>query len=306
MGGSPMNRPVPASPVRPIEGAAPESSSLRIASEVPEPQCDTFRESTSRIAGTEEILLAFAQAVERRDRHTARHCERLALICVALGTALKLDQQSLVTLYRGAFLHDVGKVGVPDDILFSPNRLTAEQWTLMRRHPVHGEQICSHVDALKPVLPIIRHHHERFDGSGYPDGLRGAEIPLLARVLQLADIYDALTSVRPYKPAYSAGHALHIIEKETVQGLRDPELVHLFFRLHEDVISRIDRWNAVPDERFEEIRHTLATLDAALKGEVHPDGLGDPFANDRTFARQPRFAPLNGSAEGATGTLHTG
>lgn len=300
-----MNRHVPETPVRAIEEAT-QASSLHIAAQVLELQFNALRESTTCIPGTESILLAFAQAVERRDPHTARHCERLALTCVALGTALKLDQQSLMALYRGAFLHDVGKVGISDEILFSPDRLTAKQWTIMRTHPIRGEQICSHFKALKPVLPIIRHHHECFDGSGYPDGLEGAEIPLLARVLQLADIYDALITARPYKPAYSPGQALRIIEKETAQGLRDPALVDLFFQLHGDVISRINQRNPLRDDRFEEIRRALANLDAALKLDDLPDGeLSARLASDRISARLPRFAPLNGSAEGATGRLHT-
>ena len=189
---------------------------------------------------TEEILFGLAVAVEQRDSHTAGHCERLAWTAVAIGVAMGLARSSLLALYRGGYLHDVGKVGIPDSILFKPGKLTADEWTVMRSHSARGEEICRPMKSLAPVLPIIRHHHERWDGSGYPDGLRGHQIPLLARVLQIADIYDALTSARPYKPAFSGPQALQMMEQETERGWRDPDLFQLFQRLHKDVISRIE------------------------------------------------------------------
>jgi len=192
------------------------------------------------VSETEEILFGLAVAVEQRDRHTAGHCERLAWVAVAMGVAMGLARASLLALYRGGYLHDVGKVGIPDSILFKPGKLTAEEWIVMRSHSARGEEICRPMKSLAPVLPIIRHHHERWDGSGYPDGLRGDQIPMLARVMQIADIYDALTSPRPYKPAFSDARALQIIEEETQCGWRDPELVQLFLRLHKDVISRME------------------------------------------------------------------
>jgi len=192
------------------------------------------------VSETEEILFGLAVAVEQRDRHTAGHCERLAWVAVAMGVAMGLARASLLALYRGGYLHDVGKVGIPDSILFKPGKLTAEEWIVMRSHAARGEEICRPMKSLAPVLPIIRHHHERWDGSGYPDGLRGSQIPLLARVLQIADIYDALTSPRPYKPAFADTQALRIIQQETECGWRDPELVQLFLRLHNDVISRLE------------------------------------------------------------------
>ena len=157
---------------------------------------------------TERILFALAQAVEQRDRYTANHCGRLAFISVAMGIFMGLDRGNLLSLYRGGYLHDIGKVGIPDSILFKPDKLNEEEWAVMRTHTIRGVDICRHLKSLAPVMPIIRYHHERWDGSGYPHGLRGEEIPLLARVLQTADIYDALTSPRPYKEAYSAAKAL--------------------------------------------------------------------------------------------------
>jgi putative two-component system response regulator len=130
----------------------------------------------------------------------------------------------------------------------------------MRSHTTRGEEICRHLKSLQPVLPIIRNHHERFDGSGYPDGLRGTHIPLLARVMQIADIYDALISRRSYKPAYSPAQALETIQEETSQGLRDPEIVELFLRLHKDVLSK-DTWHAAETgHSLEALRSMLATL----------------------------------------------
>jgi len=188
---------------------------------------------------TEEIVFALARAVEQRDTNTGGHCERLAFTGVALGIALGLDRTSLLALYRGGYLHDVGKVGIPDSILFKPDKLTAGEWVTMRSHTVRGEEICRHLKSLCPVLPIIRHHHERWDGSGYPDGLRGDQIPLLARVLQIADIYDALTYERPYKPAYTPAEAIGIMQRETRSGWRDPRIFRLFTSLHQAVISKI-------------------------------------------------------------------
>jgi len=176
----------------------------------------------------ETILFALAQAVEHRDKYTGLHCERLATYSIALGQALGLPRQDQLALYRGGYLHDIGKISIPDAILFKRGLLTDEEWQTMRLHTTRGEDICRPMKSLAPVLPIIRSHHERWDGSGYPDGLRGEEIPLLARILQVADIYDALTTARPYKPAFSHAHAMEVMVEEARRGWRDPELVPLF------------------------------------------------------------------------------
>jgi putative two-component system response regulator len=176
----------------------------------------------------ETILLALAQTVEHRDPYTGKHCQRLSVASVMLGEALGLPSQDLTALYRGGFLHDIGKIGIPDAILFKRGMLTAEEWEVMRGHPLHGEEICRPMRSLRPVLPIIRSHHEKWDGSGYPDGLAGEQIPLLARILQVADIYDALTTERPYKLALAPDAAFAVMEEEVRRGWRDPELVPLF------------------------------------------------------------------------------
>jgi putative two-component system response regulator len=174
------------------------------------------------------ILFALAKAVEARDNYTGLHCERLAAYSIRLGQALGLSKREQLALYRGGYLHDIGKVGIPDSILFKRGLLSDDEWQLMRMHTIRGEEICRPMKTLAPVLPIIRSHHERWNGTGYPDGLSGEQIPLLARVLQVADIYDALTTARSYKPAFSHQHAIEIMTEEVGRGWRDPELIPLF------------------------------------------------------------------------------
>jgi putative two-component system response regulator len=218
----------------------------------------------SPIDDTEAILLALAETVEQRDRNTAGHCERMAFVGVSLGMAMGLGRADLLALYRGGYLHDIGKVGIPDSILYKPGPLTPEEWTVMRDHTTRGEGICRHLPALAPVLPIIRHHHERWDGSGYPDNLRGTQIPLLARIVQVADIYDALISPRPYKPALPPKQALEILSEETVKGWRDPEIVKVFFKMHDSVIVRVAEYTSKSDRSLEMMRSALSGLQPAL------------------------------------------
>ena len=179
----------------------------------------------------ETILFALAEAVEQRDKETGDHCQRLAALSVALGTALGMPEDDLLALYRGGYLHDIGKIAIPDSILFKRGVLNEEEWLIMRSHTFKGEAICAGMRSLTPVLPIIRNHHEKWDGSGYPDNLAGERIPLLARILQLADIYDALTSSRSYKAAYTADEAVEMMQKEAAMNWRDPELVSVFVEM---------------------------------------------------------------------------
>ncbi len=204
----------------------------------------------------ETILFALAQAVEQRDPYTAGHCDRLSRYAVELGNALGLPRPQLLALHRGGFLHDIGKISVPDSILFKKSRLNEDEWTLMRSHTVRGEAICRPMKNLAPVLPIIRNHHERWDGSGYPDQLRGESIPLLARILQIADIYDALTTERPYKAALNMHEALEILAAETRNGWRDPELTALFAELIERGIFQ----HSTPAAADEELRKMETSL----------------------------------------------
>ena len=185
---------------------------------------------TDRLEEAETILFALAQAIEYRDPAVAGHCERLAYYSTSLGKELGLGNEDLQTLYRASYLHDIGKVAIPDEILHKRGPLNAQEWAIMKQHTIRGEEICKPMRNLKRVLPVIRSHHERWDGSGYPDGLRGTEIPLLARVLQVVDIFDALTTERSYKPALSAEKALRVLEEEAARGWRDPRIVDVFVR----------------------------------------------------------------------------
>lgn len=220
----------------------------------------------------ETILFALAQAVEARDSYTAEHCQRLATYSVALGVALGLSRPELVALYRGGFLHDIGKVSTPDSILHGNKRLTEAEWVIMKQHTVRGEEICRPMRSLAPVLPIIRSHHEKWDGSGYPDGLAGEKIPLLARIMQIVDIFDALITERTYKRAYSIEEATSILEEEVVRGWRDPELVSLFISL----LSRnmLESTASLIDSEWPELSSMLRSLQAM---HVNVRGPGTPF-----------------------------
>ncbi|MGQ9838125.1 MAG: response regulator [Cyanobacteriota bacterium] len=187
-----------------------------------------------------KVLFVIARSVESRDPTTGDHCERLAKMAESFGKFLELPCPIIKVLTWGGYLHDIGKIGVPDAILGKPGKHTPEEWEVMKSHVLIGEEICRPLRTMKEVLPLIRHHHERWDGSGYPDGLKGEEIPLVARVFQVLDIYDALTSERPYKRAFPVQEAMDTLREETAKGWRDPQLVESFFQfLH----SRVPQWS---------------------------------------------------------------
>ncbi len=189
------------------------------------------KDFTDELETADSVLCTLGLIVENRDPYTEGHCERLAANAVELGRQLGLDEDSIVALRRGGFLHDLGKIAVPDAILKKGSDLTVEEWAVMKRHPVIGESICKPLKSLRLVLPIIRNHHEHADGSGYPDGIKADETALLPRVLQVVDVYDALRTERPYKPALSHDHAAQTMREEARQGLWDGELVGEFFSM---------------------------------------------------------------------------
>ncbi|MCT7960793.1 two-component system response regulator [Laspinema sp. D1] len=176
----------------------------------------------------EQVLFSIARTVESRDPNTGDHCERLVSRGQAFGEFLHLSRNEIRDLMWGGYLHDIGKVGIPDGVLLKTGKLTAQEWEIMKQHVVIGEKICLPLRTMRGVRPLIRHHHERWDGTGYPDGLVGDEIPYIAQVFQVVDIYDALTSERPYKQAFTSEKALEIIAEETAKGWRNPQLVEKF------------------------------------------------------------------------------
>jgi len=189
------------------------------------------KEFTDELETADSVLCTLGLAVESRDPYTEGHCERLATRAADLGRHLGLDNDSIVALRRGGYLHDLGKIAVPDAILKKGSDLTLQEWEIMKQHPVTGENICKPLKSLRLVLPIIRHHHEHANGSGYPDGMRAGEIPLLPLILQVVDVYDALRTARPYKPALSHDQAAQTMREEARQGLWDAELVDEFFSM---------------------------------------------------------------------------
>jgi putative two-component system response regulator len=190
-----------------------------------------LKEFTDELETAESVLCTLGLSVESRDPYTEGHCERLAENASNLGRHLMLDEDEIIALRRGGYLHDLGKIAVPDEILKKGADLTPEEWMIMKRHPVTGENICRPLKSLRLVLPIIRSHHEHFNGSGYPDGLRSQEIPLLARILQVVDVYDALRTARPYKAAQTHEQAAVTMRDEARAGLWDDELVLQFFSM---------------------------------------------------------------------------
>src|SRR6202167_2671170 len=190
-----------------------------------------LKHRTDELERAESVLFTLARSIEGKDPYTHGHCERLADYSARLGEQLGLSEDQLTALRRAGIVHDVGKIAVPDAILLKPGRLTPEEWAIMHEHPLVGERICAPMKSFRYVLPIIRHHHEKLDGSGYPDGLRGNAIPVTARVLQIVDVYDALTTERPYKKAFSITDALEIMKQEVAKGWWDPDIFQHFARL---------------------------------------------------------------------------
>lgn len=193
---------------------------------------------TDELEHAEQVIVSLAMTIEARDAYTEGHCQRLGKSAVALGRALGLPDDDLAALERGGYLHDIGKIAIPDAILNKPGPLTPEEFALMQQHPVIGERLCGELRSLRRVRPIIRHHHQKLDGSGYPDGLRGDEIPLLAQIMGIADVYDALTTDRPYRAAFSADAACEELRLETRRGWRRADLVEAFIaEVHRGAIA---------------------------------------------------------------------
>ena len=186
---------------------------------------------TDDLESAEAVIFSLALTIEARDAYTDGHCQRLAGYATALGEAMLLASEDLATLYRGGFLHDLGKIAIPDAVLQKPAKLTVAEFDLMKTHTVIGERLCGNLRSLGPVRSVVRHHHERLDGTGYPDGLQGEAVPLLAQIVGIADVYDAITTTRPYRAASSPDWAYEELRLDVAGGARRRDLVEAFIEL---------------------------------------------------------------------------
>ena len=198
---------------------------LRIQSEI------ELRETHAKLEQAYEATLqGWARALALRERETADHSQRVVDSTLQIARRLGIQGEELVHLERGALLHDIGKMGIPDNILLKPGRLTSDEWVTMRQHTDFAKTMLDEIDYLHPCIHIPYSHHEKWDGSGYPQGLKGTDIPLAARIFSVVDVYDALTHDRPYRPAWSAAEAKNYLREQS--GVHfDPEIVSLFFEL---------------------------------------------------------------------------
>ena len=189
------------------------------------------RQLLSQLDRAEAVITTLALTIEARDPYTLGHCDRLSRYAVALGEALGLDQEMLRALRLGGYLHDLGKIAVPDGILLKPGPLDPLEQERIRAHPGAGSDLVLGLRSLELVRPIMRHHHEKWDGSGYPDGLKGEAIPLGARIISVVDVFDALHTDRPYKTALSRSDAVSLLIRETDAGYWDPRVVDSFLEI---------------------------------------------------------------------------
>jgi putative two-component system response regulator len=222
---------------------------------------------TDDLESAQSVILSLALTVEARDPYTQGHCQRLAAYSVALGQVLGLGRDELAALERGGYLHDVGKIGVPDAILLKKEPLSASEFEQMKRHAEIGETLCGELRSLRPVRAIVRHHHERLDGSGYPDGLRGSEVPLMAQIVGIVDAYDAMTTTRPYRQALSQPEACEELLQDARCGRLDMEIVQLFVDMDREAL----------------VAHDIA-LRFAGNDAVHPERVRHPAGGDRRDA----------------------
>lgn len=184
-----------------------------------------LKQFTDELEHAEEVIFSLALAVEAKDPYTQGHCARLAHYSVVLGRRMGFDEDDLLSFRRGGILHDIGKIGISENILLKPGPLDPDEMKEMRLHPIKGEQICSPLHSLNRALPIIRNHHERFDGRGYPDGLVGDDIPVGARIIAAVDYYDALITDRPYRKALPTDEALRMLHEAVDTGHLDRNIV---------------------------------------------------------------------------------
>ena len=190
-----------------------------------------LREANAQLLKAYEATIeGLSHALDLRDRETEGHSRRVTEVTVKLAQRLKIPEEEIIHLRRGALLHDIGKIGIPDSILHKPASLTEEEWSIMRKHPQFAFDMLSPIEYLQPALAIPYNHHEKWDGSGYPRGLKGEEIPMSARLFAIADVWDAVTSNRPYRAAWTQEQALDYIREQSGKHF-DPQVVDLFFSI---------------------------------------------------------------------------
>ena len=197
-----------------------------------------YRMIQSLASREETVYLSLAQAVELKDPYTKGHCDRVAAYAVQLARAAGLDEEMTTDIRHGSWLHDCGKIGVPEWVLNHPDKLSESDFEIIMQHPRWGSEVARLAHMSETVINIIMHHHERYDGTGYPVGLAGDRIPIEARIVTIADVFDALYSDRPYRKAYDFASALEIMDSMTVTHL-DPELMRLFLPIAEEVRSNV-------------------------------------------------------------------
>jgi putative two-component system response regulator len=190
-----------------------------------------FKRLNDELENASNVVFALARAIEAKDHYTEGHGERVSTLATSLALYIGLDQKSVDVVRKGGILHDVGKIGCPDAILNKPGPLTPDEFKIILRHPEHGWEICRHLKSLQHVLPCIRWHHEKLDGTGYPDGLGEDDIPKTVRIMSISDVYDALSTARSYKPAFPPKTCFRILLEEANRGWWDKELVRAFVEM---------------------------------------------------------------------------
>jgi HD-GYP domain-containing protein (c-di-GMP phosphodiesterase class II) len=188
------------------------------------------RSNTNIVLAYDATIQGWSQALELRDKETEGHARRVTELTVQLAQFVGVPTTELEHVRRGTLLHDIGKMGIPDAILLKPGKLTEAEWVIMRRHPVLAYELLSSIAYLRPALDIPHYHHEKWDGSGYPDGLKGEQIPLYARIFAVVDVYDALTNDRPYRPAWTTAQAIDYLRSESGKHF-DPAIVEAFLNM---------------------------------------------------------------------------
>jgi putative two-component system response regulator len=190
-----------------------------------------LKEYTDDLDSAASILMTLGSMIEARDGHSEGHCHRMANYAMRLGRSLGMGQGDLQALYRGGFLHDIGMLAIPDSVLRKAGPLDPDEYELVKSHTTIGDELCANLRSLSSVRPIVRHHHERLDGSGYPDGLRGDEVPLIAQIVGIADVYEGVTTQAPYQAAQSADRAIDVLRTHVERGWRSRDLVEQFIAL---------------------------------------------------------------------------